>query len=113
MMGEPITFYEKDGKNILVWQMDAFASCSVVLGDGGNVEAKSCYDNIEARSNAQAMALQYYMRRQQSQQDQPHQVPIYQPARPVQTSCRSYGLGHEIQTNCTSQSTGIDTSIYH
>ncbi|MES2355625.1 MAG: hypothetical protein V4568_14745 [Pseudomonadota bacterium] len=53
------------------------------------------------------------MRMQQPTQSY-QRVPAYQPARPIQTNCTAVNqYGNTIQVNCTSQQTGVDTSMYN
>jgi hypothetical protein len=112
IMGKPDGYSKaaSNGANVLVWQMDEFSICAARLDSANKVDAKVCQDNAEARAQAHAAKAAAWQAAMASQQ-RPLFVPMQsqQSPRPTRTDCNStYGGGF----SCTSQPTGVDTSIY-
>jgi hypothetical protein len=66
--------------------------------------------NRRAQRAAQAMQMMQMMQQRPNQQFKP--VQPYQAPRPTQTNCQGRWVGGTFYNDCSSQKTGVDSSIY-
>lgn len=108
-MGDPEAFTMEGDREVLGWQMDAFATCAVKLSKEGKVEDKTCKDDSEARARDQRARYQAAMMYLQMQSAQPRPVYTPPPIQPYQmqaipirqtTHCTSYWIGNQRNTDC-------------
>lgn len=78
----------------------------------GHVTAFMSAEEREADQRARQQALQYWMNRS-SQPSTYQPVQMYQAPRPTQTNCQTRWVGNTAVSDCTSNPTGIDSSIYN
>lgn len=116
IMGEPDDF-RVDGSRE-VYAFDSRSERYVVVFEEGKVTKYGPMDavfppseeELARRAQIQAARAQAAAMYMQMQQREPSYQPvtIYQPARTTQTNCQMSGN----QVNCSSQPSGLDTSIY-
>lgn len=114
-MGPPTEFKKtSSGLEAYSWNMNAFTSCGVLLDKDEKVAQKECSVDREAQARSQERERAAAMMYMQLQQSQPTYKPLtpYQPARPQQTNCQTRWVGGTAYSDCTTNQTGLDSSIY-
>lgn len=88
----------------------------VILKDGkvaryGHIDfiAPPSQEELNARAARSAASMQMMM----NAMPRPNPMPVYQPQRPVQTQCQTRVVNGTAYSDCNSQPTGLDTSIYN
>lgn len=105
-----------DGGTVLTWSPEDFTECYVSLAPNQAVSSKDCavdhvaQERYQARQAAMAAA---YLGMQQRQSTLDYRPAAYQPQRQTQTNCQTRWSGGTAYTDCSSQPTGIDASIYN
>lgn len=125
-MGNPRSVTSDHGREVLWYKLrpDALSSpddYGVMLEKGSVIHYGSAYqlypptaEQMRARQQMAIQAMQM-MQMNQGRMGQPaayQNRPMYQPPRPVQSNCTTRFVGGQAVTDCTSQTTGVDTSIY-